>query len=251
MFFFQLLFILLVAAVLFIGLLVVVGYIMQKPGQDELKNLEAEYIEFLSKLHTELSDFKNKSGFDKNMAIKTFDSISHTSLLYWVNNSILYSSELVDLIDENDYSRKEFTDNVVRKIRDLLRSKVSFKPLEYSEFDKFKPIQIPIDKIVYYSEKGELYKNTSLAGGGSSLGGAIVGGVLAGGVGAVIGSRNKVESKIITTDNREVVLVYYEGEKLFKKKLDYKTLEIFDQLIPEKNYEFIQMQHIQKQQEKI
>jgi hypothetical protein len=48
-----------------------------------------------------------------------------------------------------------------------------------------------------------------ITGGGSSVSGAVVGGLLAGGAGAVIGSREKVESQLIRHDEREVLFNFF------------------------------------------
>jgi hypothetical protein len=229
-----------------IAFLAVMVKLSENNTKEKQRKFISEYSELFSKFHKELLAFKDSSGFGETKSNYTFDSLSDTQVWYWVHNSILYGRELMGLIDDTDFSNEALTKFVLKKIRGFSDMDGYYQPLEYAEFEKFKGIEIPIDEIVYFSEKGEVFQNTSVSGGGSSLGGAIVGGVLAGGVGAVIGSRKKVESETVTTDNREVILVYYEGEKLTKKKFSYKTLEVFDQLIPGKNYEFIQMQNMQK-----
>ncbi|HDK7157800.1 TPA: SHOCT domain-containing protein [Clostridium botulinum] len=93
-------------------------------------------------------------------------------------------------------------------------------------FDK---IQIPINRIIYFTRIGDCY--TSTHGGGSRLGGAVAGAVIAGETGAMIGSRKKVETKLV--DKRITILkVLDKNEKIIKfKSEDY---DAFLKLIPEK-----------------
>jgi hypothetical protein len=229
------------------GFFVVIGILgstftaSDRKKENEFKiNFDKLLTEFLQ----EISNFKRDNEFNFSKSLRAGDN------WYWLYNNKLCSVDFLGIIGETNTFHNNPKDYLLRELRSFGGVSPNFRPLEYAEFEKFKGIEIPIDKIVYFSEKGEVIQNTSVSGGGSSLGGAIVGGVLAGGVGAVIGSRKKVESETVTTDNREVILVYYEGEKLTKKKFSYKTLDVFDQLIPEKNYEFIQMQNTQKNKEK-
>jgi hypothetical protein len=222
---------------------IIIFFIFHESNEkNKRKEFKLQHDELIDRFLEELSTFKKTNNFNLQSAIK------NESSYFWLFEDKLCSVHYLGVLSEIsiDYSPKvPPKDFIFNELRNFHRVPY-FTSLEDSEFDKFRGIKIPVEKIVYFTAKGELFKNTSVSGGGSSLGGAIVGGVLAGGVGAVIGSRKQVESGIITTDNREVILVYYEGEKLTKKKFSYETLDVFDQLIPEKNYEFIQMQNIQK-----
>lgn len=103
--------------------------------------------------------------------------------------------------------------------------------------------QIPLDRIEYFSTRGDLvYENKIIGGGGggSSLGGAVLGGVVAGEAGAVIGSRKKrepIESTMITHDNRETFLNYFDDDdKRRTMFFEFKDFNTFNDLIPEKEY---------------
>ena len=97
-----------------------------------------------------------------------------------------------------------------------------------------------IDKIKYYKLAGSVYQQQHISGGGgggSSLGGAVVGGLVAGGVGAIIGSRNKiddVQTTYITKDDRRVVLTFIDEEEV---ELPYKFYDRLLDYIPEKEYD--------------
>lgn len=76
--------------------------------------------------------------------------------------------------------------------------------------------QITLKDIEYFISQGEIYRETRISGGGgggSSLGGAVIGGVIAGEAGAIIGSRKAgtpITSRLVTHDEREVILYYYD-----------------------------------------
>lgn len=109
---------------------------------------------------------------------------------------------------------------------------------------------IPISDIFYFQEKGEIGYSTDVAGGGSkgvSYGGAVIGGLLFGGAGAIVGamSGNKVEeikSKSVKHDNRYVVIRYKDvSGKTVERKAPYAYFDVFNKLIPEKEYSYIQL----------
>lgn len=112
-----------------------------------------------------------------------------------------------------------------------------------------KPISIhsiEIDKIEYFKVKGEVYKETKITGGGgggSSIKGAVVGQAIAGGVGAVVGSRKKIDevkSQLITHDERLTLLNYFD-EKKERRSLIFKYPDYhkFNDLIPEKEFHIV------------
>ncbi|MEG2811608.1 MAG: SHOCT domain-containing protein [Clostridium sp.] len=118
------------------------------------------------------------------------------------------------------------------------------KKIEY----RYPKIEIPIDSINTFQRQGDLYTETNITGGeikggGSSLGGAVAGAVIAGGVGAVVGSRQKIESTGIETtnnviDNRQTILEFYKDDKLNYMFLDGNSYEVLFKLIPEKEINF-------------
>ncbi len=115
---------------------------------------------------------------------------------------------------------------------------------------------IPIRDIFYFQEKGEIGYSTDVAGGGSkgvSYGGAVIGGLLFGGAGAVVGamSGNKVEeikSKSVKHDNRYVVIRYKDASgKTVERKAPYEYFDVFNKLIPEKEYSYIQLNTVSEE----
>lgn len=105
---------------------------------------------------------------------------------------------------------------------------------------------IPRNEIQSFSFKGEQVRETKVSGGGgggADVAGAVLGGMLAGGVGAIIGSRGKIEeikSETITRDLRKTVLaVNNQGEI---KYIFFHSGTVYDYLlvhIPEKEITYV------------
>lgn len=105
---------------------------------------------------------------------------------------------------------------------------------------------ISIDKIEYFGSRGEIYRENKITGGdggGSSLGGAVIGGMIAGDAGAIIGSRKgikEIKSELITHDERVTFLNFFnENKERCTLIFDFATFEIFNDLIPEKEYSIV------------
>lgn len=84
---------------------------------------------------------------------------------------------------------------------------------------------------------------------GPSISGAIIGGVLAGGAGAIIGSRvnnKEIKSEIVENDARKTILKYYKNGNLISKEYDYQAFNVFEELIPDKEYNIVLQNEIQK-----
>lgn len=103
-----------------------------------------------------------------------------------------------------------------------------------------------LSKVESFEKAGEVFRETKISGGGgggSSLSGAILGGLLAGGVGAIVGSRKKVNpvtSQLITHDTRGTVLNYFDKinrrQQLF---FDIDAYQVFNDLIPDKEVDIV------------
>lgn len=173
----------------FFGVLFVIGSASNASDRKKENEFKIKYDKLLTEFLQEISNFKRDNEFNYSKSLRAGDN------WYWLYNNKLCSVDFLGIIGETNTSHNNPKDYLLKELRSFGYALPIFRPLEYAEFEKFKGIKIPIDKIVYFSEKGEVIQNTSVSGGGSSLGGAIVGGVLAGGVGAVIGSRKKWKAK--------------------------------------------------------
>ncbi len=107
--------------------------------------------------------------------------------------------------------------------------------------DRIKIHHIPLENIEYYTQTGELFRETKISGGGgggSSIEGAIIGGLLFGPAGAIIGSRQKtegVQSELIAHDSRETILKYFENGNRLTVHFQYTDFDCLFNLIPQKD----------------
>lgn len=73
--------------------------------------------------------------------------------------------------------------------------------------------------------------------------------MLAGGAGAIIGSRvnnKEIKSEIVENDARKTILKYYKNGNLISKEYDYQAFNVFEELIPDKEYNIVLQNEIQK-----
>ncbi len=108
------------------------------------------------------------------------------------------------------------------------------------DIPKVYDIEYDIDEIKYYRLVGSVYQQqyiTGGGGGGSSIGGAVVGSLVAGDVGAIIGSRKKVDNiktTYETKDDRELELTFKDDTTI---TMSYKFYDKLLEYIPEKEYD--------------
>ena len=111
-----------------------------------------------------------------------------------------------------------------------------------------------IPNILYWRELGTISYTTNVKSVASdnsvNLGGAVVGAAIAGGAGAIIGSRVgtepvKIESKTETHDTRKIELRMTNGKT---SELPFYYKEAFKKLIPEKEYEYVNMNNLLRSQ---
>lgn len=129
--------------------------------------------------------------------------------------------------------------------------------LSDDEFKQFFSLStIPIDNILHFKFYGEVWRETKITGsggggGGSSVGDAIIGGLIAGDAGAVIASRREIEpikinSQTITHDDRRCELYYKKDNKIEIITFRHDDYDILKELIPKKEYAYIQRQKEQE-----
>lgn len=101
-----------------------------------------------------------------------------------------------------------------------------------------------IDEIAYFREEGNVenhqYISGNISGGGSSIGGAVLGNMVYGDVGALIGSRKKVEGSLSTRyekyDDRRIEIVFKDSKKILVSTQCYEYLL---NNLPKKDYETV------------
>lgn len=176
------------------------------------------------------STFEMEKLFNVKKNIITFYKNDHKSLMN--DNSLSYQQK------QEKIQNWFINGNVIRpNMRKYL--------LSLPDEDKF--ISILLSSIQYYRVIGDIRYQTDITGGGgggTSIGGAIVGGMIAGETGAIIGSRKKVEairSETTQIDDRYIELVFLDNSG-FKQimKFDYQAFDVFEELIPDKEYTIVQ-----------
>jgi hypothetical protein len=185
------------------------------------KSLKKSNSKLTVDLLKRVEKFKIENGFSESEVIENNDKY------YWTYNDHFLSIG----------TDKSYKDDMEKAsgyyIEDLENG------LKVSQLDLFER-NIPFGEIEYFQIQGEITKTEKITGGGSSLAGAVVGAAVAGGVGAIIGSRKKIKSKTVTSDDRSILFVYKKNNKLVKEKLNYYPyLDILETLIPEKEYSYV------------
>lgn len=166
--------------------------------------------------------------------------INCNNILYWIKDDTLYS-----IIPYDIYIKSIELELAQHKFDVVYNSKVPEINFTY-DYDA-----IPLGNIKYFTKEGEIHHNTVVSGGndGPSISGAIIGGVLAGGAGAIIGSRvnnKEIKSEIVENDARKTILKYYKNGNLISKEYDYQAFSVFEELIPDKEYNIVLQNEIQK-----
>lgn len=94
---------------------------------------------------------------------------------------------------------------------------------------------IPVEKIWYFEEYGELRKYAVTSGGGISLKGAMIGKIIAGDAGMIIGSREPIKTDIVSEDDRMVELIYKNSHgEVENLEFSHEAYAVFKKLIPDK-----------------
>ena len=174
---------------------------------------------------TKQNDFLEKNQIPNNAIELSYidgklpncnEDIKNTKLLVWINNNNIC------------FAGKDYKYNISRQ-------------------------NISIDNVISFIRQGDVYTETNVSGGGSSIGGAVVGGVIAGGTGAVIGSRKKIKTENKRIDERKTILEYkdkYTDKKCYMF-FDSTAYEVLLKLIPQKEINFSNKENIIKSDNKI
>lgn len=122
---------------------------------------------------------------------------------------------------------------------DFIKWHVSLgRSIEYCE-ENARLISINISDIVYFKIIGGISYATNITSDGVNVKGAVIGSVIAGETGAIIGSRPQIKSQVEKKDDRSIELKYKDHGKVKTLDFDYIALDIFRDLFPEKEYEYM------------
>ncbi|QPW61997.1 SHOCT domain-containing protein [Clostridium botulinum] len=160
-------------------------------------------------------------------------------------------------ISENKISHDAMEVNCVNPFNNIIlkawidNNNLCFAGINY--MDNIKRFEIPKKSINSFLRQGDVYNEVKISGGnieggGSSISGAIIGGAMAGGAGAIIGSRKKIKSEEINSENiridkRQTILEYMENEEYKHLFFDSYAYDILIKLIPEKEIEFVKQRN--------
>ena len=123
-------------------------------------------------------------------------------------------------------SFKEIINSGSQEIQKLIDANIP-----YQHF--LKTIRINLKDIRYFGVKGEVENITNISGGGISYGKAIIGAALFGPVGAIVGSRKKIQTSHEKIDTREIELKYQNGELLETILFPFDLYNGLEQILPE------------------
>lgn len=227
----------LLITVMLISLTVVFyGLIIKRNEKKNGFNFEDKFLQIQDNLIKEASDAYNNVY---NRIILDKEPINCNQTLFWIKDNVLYSIIKYDTYI-NDIKKK--LDE--QKYAIVYNSKMPQIDFTYDE--------IPVNDIKYFTKEGDIQHNTVVSGGGgggSSISGAVIGGILAGGAGAVIGSRKKIDeiqSKIVENDIRKTILKFYRDGNIVSKEYGYPVFNVFEELIPDKEYNIVIQSEVQK-----
>lgn len=184
----------------------------------ENKKEKEKHLKNINEFQNEYDEYIKKIGIEKSNIQATLIELNE----YNYNSSIpqylwVYNNEL-NMFPMSKYYKECCTSSTVKPSISKLHLKT-----------------IPVDKILYFEEIGELRKYTTVSGGGSSLKGALLGYIVADDVGAIIGSREPIKTEIVSKDDRRIELIYKnEKDEILNLEFKYDAYEVLKKLIPSK-----------------
>lgn len=183
-----------------------------------------------------------ENGEDK--LIRIYDRIHETY-------DIPYTAKRMKMLKFNNWIYPEGAEAFVWMYKDTLcilnlhmlesiKKIISGINVDKMDFSKLELTEIMLNDVDYFFEAGEYSTHTKISGGGgggSSLLGAVAGGVLFGGVGAIIGSRRRIDpitTELLVQDTRETILKYYINGDEYFIHFSANDIKKFNELIPSK-----------------
>ena len=185
----------------------------------ENQNDDNKIIENKNKFQQEYDDYVEKHGIVKSDTQVTlievddeYDIEFKIPQYLWIENGVL------NMFPMSRFYKEYHTSTVHKPDISMLQLKT-----------------ISIESILYFEEIGELRQYTSVSGGGTSLKGALLGYVIADDVGAIIGSRQPVKTKVISNDERIIELIYKNNlGEIENLEFSHDAYKVFKHLMPMK-----------------
>lgn len=203
----------------------------------ELDSLRKEIESYNAKAGKVSEEFKDKLGIHTvNASEIVYGKKDNYMSIAIMKNNLYFFGHSIDG-DISEYANGKYLESNKTDIKSFI--------------DKIQLFASDLDGIEYFYKEGDVQYTTSISGGeikggGSSIGGAIVGGMIAGGTGAIIGSRQKIESEGIKTvenkhDSRISVICYKDGDSMVTRKFHgFHVYDFFLKHVPEKDLLYIQ-----------
>lgn len=149
--------------------------------------------------------------------------------------------------------RLEHTEQELLSYHDVAKRIGTAQNLERSIINNNNLLQhLDLEQIIYFCEKGDVQYTTEVSGGGGgevNMSGAVLGGALFGVAGAIVGSKTgdkagikDIHSQTMEHDGRYTVIRYKdENGQIIEKSCEHGYYNVFNALIPEKEYSYIQL----------
>lgn len=232
-----------------------VTYLINNYSKTKDKGLYLAVDEFIKSRKNEYEDFCHRNQILKNFAeelVKNISEMKGEKIEVAVNDSNYTISKADDVIFIANFGEKFIS---AIKAQEYLSEKSmlkTWKQLKHSiddsiEHKVFDVLKIPAERIIYYQLNGNIQYTTHISGGGSNnvanLAGAVIGDIFLGTAGALAGSKIGDQGLTSSTqehDGRYVVLKYKdENNKITEKNYPFEIFEVFNKLIPDKEYNFV------------
>ena len=232
-----------------------VTYLINNYSKTKDKDLYLLVDKIITSMKKEYEDFGHRNQILKNFAEELGKAISEMKgekIEVAVKDTNYTISRADDVIFIADFGKKTISD--IRAQEHLSEKSMlkTWKKLKHSiddsiEHKVFNVLKIPVERIVYYQLNGNIQYTTHISGGGSNnvanLAGAVIGDIFLGTAGALAGSKIGDQGLTSSTqehDGRYVVLKFKdENNKITEKNYPFEIFEVFNKLIPDKEYSFV------------
>ena len=195
----------------------VVGFIKIKIRNINEKN---KIIENINQFQCEYDDYTKNLGIEKSDTQVTLIEMNEYDFESQIPHYLWIADDKLNMFPMSKY----YKDSKISAI---------YKP----DVSTLRLIAISLESILYFEEVGELRKYTKVSGGGTSLKGALVGYAIAGDIGALIGSRNSIETEVVSEDDRRIELIYKDQNgNISNLEFTHDAYYVLKKIIPSKEF---------------
>lgn len=200
-------------------ILIIIAWGLDKSEkEDDNRKMETNIREMSEWFDSKIKEYGINTDAITSIRRKEYSMCISLKYYYWIKNQKIYF-----------FPQKESFINLYVS---------SENSIQYCE-ENARLISINISDIVYFKIIGGISYATNITSNGVNVKGAVIGSVIAGETGAIIGSRPQIKSQVEKKDDRRIELKYKDSEKVKTLDFDYIALDIFRDLFPEKEYEYM------------